>query len=268
LIGWFSPIVFLGRRQRRLGTRGVPVFAYHKIASPPPGTADPFLYVSPARFESQLRALKQAGWSSAPLADTLAASDNAARKAVLTFDDGMANVLEYALQPLARHQFRAIQFLVPGFLGRRNEWDIAKGDVPEKLMDEAQVRDWLAAGHEIGSHSMTHRNLRRLNPAEARQEIAGSKKALEDRFGVAVGHFCYPYGAWDEAARDLVGEAGYRTASTLLFGVNTLNTPRLQLRRIYPLSSLELLAKIRHRLARRIRQPWSSPQRQDNKCEQ
>ena len=251
MIGWVSPRVFLGRRQRRLATRGVPVFAYHKIASPPPATADPFLYVSPPRFDRQLAALKQAGWTSASLADTLAVSDNAARKAVLTFDDGMANVLEHALEPLARHQFRAIQFLVPAFLGRLNEWDLAKGDVPEKLMDEAQVRDWLAAGHEIGSHSMTHRNLRHLGPAEAREEIAGSKKALEDRFRVAVRHFCYPFGAWNEAARDLAGEAGYATASTLCFGVNTLHTPRLELRRIFPLSSLELLAKIRHRLARK-----------------
>jgi peptidoglycan/xylan/chitin deacetylase (PgdA/CDA1 family) len=254
--------------QRRLGTRGVPVFAYHKIASPPPGAADPFLYVSPARFESQLAALKQAGWSSASLPDTLRAGDNAVRKAVLTFDDGMANVLENGLPPLARHQFRAIQFLVPGLLGRRNAWDIAKGDVPETLMDEAQVRDWLAAGHEIGSHSMTHRNLRHLNPAEARQEIAGSKKALEDRFGVAVGHFSYPYGAWNEAARDLVEEAGYQTASTLLFGVNTRNTPRLQLRRIYPLSSLQLLAKIGHRLGCRFRWPSSRRGGRTNKCEQ
>jgi len=253
VIGWVSPRVFLGRMQRRLATRGVPVFAYHKIASPPPATADPFLYVSPPRFDRQLAALKQAGWTSASLADTLAVSDNAARKAVLTFDDGMANVFEHALEPLARHQFRAIQFLVPAFLGRLNEWDLAKGDVPERLMDEAQVRDWLAAGHEIGSHSMTHRNLRHLGPAEAREEIAGSKKALEDRFRVAVGHFCYPFGAWDEAARDLAGEAGYSTASTLRFGVNTLNTPRLELRRIFPLSGLELLAKIRHRLARKAR---------------
>ncbi len=252
MIGWFSPVVFLGRMQRRLSTRGVPVFAYHKLACPPRAAADPFLYVSPARFERQLAALRQAGWSSASLADILTAGDNAARRAVLTFDDGAANVLQHALQPLARHQFRAIEFLVPGFLGRRNEWDIAKGDVPENLMDEAQVRDWLAAGHEIGSHSMTHRNLRHLKPAEARQEIAGSKKALEDRFGLPVAHFCYPYGCWNEAARDLAGEAGYRTASTLLFGVNTLNTPRLELRRIYPLSSLQLLAKIGHRLARRI----------------
>ncbi len=253
MIGWLTPLVFLGPRQGRLTARGVPVFAYHKVGHPPTASADPFLYVTPDGLDAQLAALNRAGLRSASLPQALAARDNAARHAVITFDDGMVSVLQNALQPLARHQFRAIQFLVAGFLGRRNEWDVPKGDVPEKLMDPAQVRDWLAAGHDIGSHSMTHRNLRRLAAAEAREEIAASKKALEDRFGVPIAHFAYPYGAWNAAARDLAGEAGYQTASTLIFGVNTRDTPPLQVRRIYPLSSRELLAKIRHRLARALR---------------
>ncbi len=252
MLGWLTPRVFLGPAQRRLGTRGVLVFAYHKLAPPPPASTDPFLYLAPDRFEAQLAALERDGWTCATLAEALATGSNAARTVALTFDDGAASVLEHGLEALARHRCRAIQFLVPGFLGGRNEWDVAKGDVPERLMDEAQVRDWLAAGHDIGSHSMTHRNLRHLGPAQARQEIAGSKKALEDRFGLAIEHFCYPYGSWNQAVRNLAAEAGYRTASTLRFGVNTPETPRLELRRIFALSTLDLLAKARHRLARRV----------------
>ena len=73
-----------------------------------------------------------------------------------------------------------------------------------------------------------------------------------------VAHFSYPYGAWNEATRDMAGEAGYETASTLLLGVNTRNTPRFELRRIYPLSSLELLFKAGHRCLRLQRErAWS-----------
>jgi peptidoglycan/xylan/chitin deacetylase (PgdA/CDA1 family) len=268
MLGWFTPTIFLGPAQRRLSQRGLLIFAYHKIAPRPRATTDPYLYVSPERFARQLAALQRAGYAStsldqfAPsfqssLANQQPSADGAAnpagsRDVVLTFDDGCANVLAHGLEALARYHFRAMQFLVPGFLGRVNEWDVAKGDVPEALMDEAQVRDWLAAGHEIGSHSMTHRNLRHLSPAEAREEIAGSKKALEDRFGLAVKHFCYPYGSWNEAVRDIVAEAGYQSACTLVFGVNPSATPRFELRRIFPLSSAELLGKIRHRLSRRI----------------
>ena len=206
MLGSLSARVFLGAAQLRMARRGVPVFAYHKIAVPPPETIDPFVYVSPRKFEQQLAALSSTGFASAELSETLAGQHNRSLTAVITFDDGCCNAFQNSLEPLARHGFRAIQFLVADFLGRKNEWDIAKGDWAENLMDETQVRGWLAAGHSIGSHSSTHRNLRHLSAAEAREEIFGSKKSLEDRFGAAVRHFCYPYGSFNEAVRDLVGE--------------------------------------------------------------
>ena len=253
MIGWFAPQVFMGPAQRRMACRGVPVFTYHKIARPPAGTRDPFLYVDPAYFDAQLTALRRFGFTSGTLADLRAIPAASQPKAIITFDDGFRNVLDNGLEILARNQFRAIQFLVSGFLGRTNEWDIEKGDVAEPLMDEGQVRTWLVAGHEIGSHSATHRNLKRLDRAEAHEEIFASKKSLEDRFGTEVRHFCYPFGGWNESVRDMVGEAGYHTACTVAFGVNDGATPRLELRRIIPLSGTELLSKVCHRLARRIR---------------
>jgi peptidoglycan/xylan/chitin deacetylase (PgdA/CDA1 family) len=259
MLGWFSPYVFLGQAQRRLLERGMPVFAYHRIAQPPSATTDPFLYVSPSRFEDQLARLRHAALSPGSLSQALGPEPGTDRKAVITFDDGFVSVLEHGMEILARHNFRAIQFLVARFLGGKNEWDAPKGDVAEPLMDEAQVRDWLAAGHEIGSHSMTHPNLRLLSPADAREEIVASKKLLEDRFGVQVRDFCYPYGAWNDSVRDAVAEAGYRTACTVEFGVNDARTPRFELRRIVPLSSAELLRKIIHRLRRSTQSPASSP---------
>jgi len=253
MLGWWLPYIFLGREQRRRAVRGVPVFAWHKLAPPPRATTDPFLFTSPQVFNRQLGALRRAGFMDAPLPEALTGQTTPGRKVVLTFDDGFADVLENGLPILSIHGCRAIQFLVAGRLGGRNEWDIAKGDTPASLMDEAQVKTWLSAGMDIGSHSLTHRNLRRLDAASAREEIAGSKKALEDRFGAPIKHFCYPYGAWNEAVRDLVAEAGYATACTLQFGVNLASTPPFEIRRIYPLSNREMMAKICHRLRRKIR---------------
>ncbi len=261
MLGALSARVFLGTVQLRLARRGVPVFAYHKIAVPPPATTDPFLYVSPQNFDQQLADLRRAGFTSAGLSEMPMAQDKRMLKTVITFDDGCCNAFQNSLEPLARHGVRAIQFLVSDFLGRKNEWDIAKGDWAENLMDEHQVRDWLAAGHEIGSHSSTHPNLRHVSAAQARQEISGSKKSLEDRFGVAVQHFCYPYGSWNEAVCDLVAEAGYSTACTMRFGVNTVAAPRFELRRIIPLSSVELLRKCGHRLRRMLRPDRQGPAR-------
>jgi len=252
MLGGWPARVFLSPAQRKLFERGVPVFIYHKVALPPTATRDPFLYVSPDKFDKQLASLRQAGCSTTKLDQVLKVESNNARQIVLSFDDGCRNVFENALEILARHRCSAIQFLVSDYIGKQNEWDVGKGDVPEKLMDESQVREWLAAGHEIGSHSATHRNLKRLSVREAREETISSKKRLEDTFGVLVRHFSYPFGRVTEAIRDLVAEAGYETACTVEFGVNNSATPRLELRRIIPLSSADLLRKVWHRLRGKI----------------
>ena len=62
---------------------------------------------------------------------------------------------------------------------------------------------------------MTHPRLTALPPECARAEIFDSKRALEDRFGIPIRHFCYPYGDYNRAVRDLVEEAGYATACTV-----------------------------------------------------
>jgi len=242
---------FLGPAQRRLIQRGIPVFTYHSIGDAPPGAKDPFLYVATARFDEQLAMLAQHGIESGSL-DHLAQSETSelGKRAVITFDDGYRNVLRNGLEILVRHRFRAVQYIVAGMIGGRNEWDAKTA--AEGLMDEGEIREWLAAGQEVGSHSLTHRNLSLLDEREARVQIMDSKKKLEDTFGVTVRHFAYPGGKWNEMARDLVGEAGYQTACTTVFGVNTAQTPRFEIKRIFPLSRQDFFAKVRHRVARKL----------------
>ena len=111
-------------------------------------------------------------------------------------------------------------------------------------MDASQVREWLAAGHEIGSHTLTHPFLTRLPPRRAKEEITASRKKLEDLFGRAVRHFCYPYGDWNAAVRDQVMAAGYTTACTTDAGVNTPADSPFTLKRFtarYPSRTIKAL---------------------------
>lgn len=221
---------------------GVPVLMYHKIAAPPRGARLRGLYVRPEQFERQLAELRQAGFEACPPA--AARENHGARRVTLTFDDGFRNVWEHALEPLAAHRFTAIQFLVANCIGRLNQWEVREGEVREPLMDAAQVRDWLRAGHRIGSHSLSHPYLTRVSRRDAREEITASKKKLEDAFGVTVEDFCYPYGHWNETVRDIVIEAGYRTACAADFGINTPAVSAFSLRRIivrHPTRSLKVL---------------------------
>jgi peptidoglycan/xylan/chitin deacetylase (PgdA/CDA1 family) len=216
---------------RPLFEGGLPILCYHKLGPRPRGVRLGGLYVSERLFARQLAELEAAGFVT-PSLDSACDSPSPARAILLTFDDGFRNVLRYGLPLLARHRFRAVQFIVADLIGKSNEWEQAQGEVPEPLMDHAEIREWLAAGHEIGSHSCTHPHLSRIPLPQAREEITASKKKLEDLFGRPVEHFCYPYGDRNDAVVDLVREAGYRTACTMDFGVNTVATSPLALRRI------------------------------------
>jgi peptidoglycan/xylan/chitin deacetylase (PgdA/CDA1 family) len=64
---------------------------------------------------------------------------------------------------------------------------------------------------EIGAHSVTHRPLSQLPPAEQIQEIQDSKAFLQDALDGEVECFAYPYGEAGNTA-ELVRKAGFTSA--------------------------------------------------------
>ncbi len=207
-----------------------PILMYHKVARPRRDARLKGLYISRELFHRQMQQLSAAQFTCRLPAAPTAASD--ARTITISFDDGFVNTLENALPALREFGLTGIQFLVANSLGKNNSWDVAEGDCSEPLMDVAQVKEWLAAGQRIGSHTLNHPRLSQLPIADARREIVDSKKKLEDQFGFAIEHFCYPYGDFNPAVRDLVAEAGYQTACTVENGFNTPDTDRFALKRI------------------------------------
>jgi peptidoglycan/xylan/chitin deacetylase (PgdA/CDA1 family) len=227
---------------RSVFEQGNAILTYHKLGPPPHSRRIKGLYLSGRVFAQHLQELRQAGFASGPLESC--AGPRAGKRVVITFDDGYVNTLRFGLGPLAAGKFYAVQFLVADLLGRCNEWDVPLGEAPEPIMDQAQVRDWLAAGHAVGSHTLTHPFLTRLPLASAREEITASRKKLEDLFGRAIEHFCYPYGDWNEAVRDVAQAAGYKTACTTNPGVNGPETSPFALKRFtarYPSRNLKAL---------------------------
>ena len=216
---------------RTLFASGLPVLCYHKVGRKPASVQLRGIYLSAGLFSRQMSQLRAEGYRSVA-ADRLTVDKSPDREVFLTFDDGSLTVLRHAMEPMAAAGFRAINYLVSDLLGGVNEWDTVHGEVPDRLMDEAQVREWMSAGHEIGAHTKTHPKLSRIPPAQAREEISGSKKSLEDRFGVPIRHFCYPYGDYSPQVRDMVEEAGYETAVTVDPGVWCGDTDRFLVPRI------------------------------------
>jgi len=217
---------------RNLLDTGRAVLTYHHVETAPRGVRLKGLYLTPRLFAHQMAELAAAGFSAPRYDELLASGPEVSPRVFLTFDDGFRDVWEHALPVLQGHGYRAIQFLVADLLGGMSEWQRPGGEVAGPLMSRGQIEEWLAAGQEIGSHTLTHPYLTRLPLAQAREEIGVSKRKLEDLFGREIRHFCYPYGDWDARVRDLVEEAGYRTACTTRFGANASPLDPLALRRI------------------------------------
>lgn len=58
----------------------------------------------------------------------------------------------------------------------------------------ALLREIAAEGHEIGSHSMTHRDFNFALPGQVRSEMTQSKTLIEDILGARIRAFRAPYG--------------------------------------------------------------------------
>lgn len=150
---------------------------------------------------------------------------------VISFDDGYEGALLCAAQKMRENGFTAIQFLVADRLGQRNEWDLGLDMTMERLMNRTQVQEWLSLGFEIGAHTLTHPRLSGIPISQAKNEIADSKKKLEDLFGIQVEHFAYPWGDYNDAVVDLVREAGFETACTCDPGIVCNGVDRFRLAR-------------------------------------
>jgi len=98
----------------------------------------------------------------------------------------------------------------------------------------------------IGSHSVSHPMLPRLDAAAARAEIVESRRRLEGKLGRAVEFFCYPAGAYSESVVADV-RAHYRAAVTTDPGLVDAGDDRHRLRRVPAVPDMPFFAWLLHR---------------------
>jgi len=211
---------------------GVPVLMFHKIGVCPARANMPEFYVSAAGLDHLVSALKQDGFQSASMEIAPQGQLPNSRRFIISFDDGYEGSLKEGAERIRRQGFTAIQFLVADRLGQMNEWDRGVDTAMERLMDKTQVREWLSLGHEIGAHTLTHPRLATIPLDRAKEEITGSRKKLEDLFGIPVRHFAYPYGNYSDEIVRLVQEAGFDTACTTQSGCVRAGADPLRLNRL------------------------------------
>ena len=190
----------------------VPILMYHyvRVVQDPHDRMGLALSVTPADFAAQMDWLARNGYHPITTEDLYAYLNRTrslpSKPVILTFDDGYADFYTTALPILRSHSFKAVSYVVSGFVGRGG------------YMTADQIREADRSGIEIGSHSVTHANLARSSAGNVSAEVGDSKRYLEQVLGHPVNSFCYPSGKYTSAVANAVAAAGYHDATTVAWG--------------------------------------------------
>jgi hypothetical protein len=117
----------------------------------------------------------------------------------VTFDDGHRSNYENAFPILDRFGVKATFFVLAGRVGSNTNY-----------ISWEQAREMALAGHLVASHGWSHRMLTQCSSSELEQEVAHSKREIEDRLGVEVISISAPGGRWDERVVDACNRSGYK----------------------------------------------------------
>lgn len=135
--------------------------------------------------------------------------DSSTSYVALIFDDGFENFYTKAFPILEQNTMKASIFIVVNCIDLYSSWDVYK---PNKQLSKGQIRLISDAGHEIGSHTLTHPDLVLLPDKEIKHELSESKKRLEDITGKPVTSLSFPFGSWNMRVWNLAREYGYDAA--------------------------------------------------------
>jgi peptidoglycan/xylan/chitin deacetylase (PgdA/CDA1 family) len=203
-------VVPVGRRNITL-----PILMYHYVRTPPSTKTDLLGYrlsVSPADFTTQMDWLSLHGFHPVDFNDLRAyfagTQPLPAKPVVITLDDGYADLYTNAFPILTAHGFKAVAYIVSGFVGR---W---------AYVTAAQVVQMDQNGIEIAAHTVDHANLARSSYASQMYQLVDSKRMLENLLGHSVLDFAYPSGQFNAQTVAAVQRAGYDTAVTEIFSVD------------------------------------------------
>jgi peptidoglycan/xylan/chitin deacetylase (PgdA/CDA1 family) len=219
-----------------LGTEPVSVLFYHRVAdrSPNPWT------MSCSEFARQVRWLKSR-FDVVDLceAQTRIASGRNRRPTVcITFDDGYAENMDFAIPLLLREKVPFTYFVTTNhvFGNRPFPHDVETG-YPLAPNTVTQLREMAREGVEIGAHARNHIHLGGgLSSDTLVDEIAGSKRDLESALEREIRYFAFPFGQIADLSPEafqIAYSAGFRGVSSAHGGYNFPGDDWFHLRRIH-----------------------------------
>ncbi len=182
-------------------------------------------------FESQLVSFAKRGWDFYSLSTglELLQQNNKGKGITISFDDGDATVCTVAQPVLDSMGIKAMLYLSTDYV---EKGQVLFANPPAPAVTWQQLENWLKAGHEIGSHTHTHRRLTECSAEEAIAELDQSRRVVKNALGIELKHFSYPWGQVNSSVEDCIKQSGgWHSAATIDRGWNQASTNPLALKR-------------------------------------
>ena len=182
------------------GAVQVPILLYHHVSSE---MKDSQYSINPEMFEQQIAWLHDNGYSSiniTTLANLIQEGGKIPlRPVIITFDDGNLDVYQKAFPILKKYGFSATFYVVDNYINGK------------AMVTSDQLKELIQNGWEIGSHGNSHTDLT-ASGVDLMKEIRMAKLETEDRLGVTINSFAYPFGRVDPTVIDKTIRFGFTSA--------------------------------------------------------
>lgn len=116
----------------------------------------------------------------------------------ITFDDGNASDIKYAMPLLIRNGIKAKFFVIAGRVGQKG------------FLSSSDLVEMKRCGMEIGSHGMVHKPWRNLDDDAIKEEIYSAKARIEDLLGCEIHEAACPFGVYDRRSIAALKSAGFK----------------------------------------------------------
>jgi peptidoglycan/xylan/chitin deacetylase (PgdA/CDA1 family) len=122
---------------------------------------------------------------------------------IFSFDDGHISNYTQALPLLEKYSCKAIFFVIVGRIGEQKDF-----------MAWTHLKELVSLGHQVQSHSWSHKFLTECSDCDLREELVRSRETIEDRLAVSCQALSAPHGRWDRRVLRACASAGYRRLYT------------------------------------------------------
>lgn len=192
----------------------IPILTYHNFDPSTPGS----MTISTAKFEEQLKWLKDNGYTVVPLQEVLSSFSKKtgplpAKSVAITVDDGKASVYTYMYPIVKKYQVPVTLFVYPSAISNASyamTWEQLK------TLQETELFD-------IQSHTYWHPNFKtekkRLSKDDYDKfidhQLTQSRKSIEKKMEAPVNMLAWPFGIYDEQLEEAAHRAGYKMAFSI-----------------------------------------------------